>query len=235
LSNSSNKNSIILISEKPACNPQLVVSYEKLSPDYSIYLNTLLISNWVEIISEIKNSYKILTLFDIRDKEFLPKYLLPEEFNVNFYNNDQLSNIAEKILKNKNDNAKNLILFCDSIGLTQSDIPRVFSLVQSDEPSMAIGKSNRDHIVFTCTFRIEKEFIDPLINSHRKYSKYLKSVMNTDIYLYTLDKFLAINDFQDIKKLYIELSKKESLSYCSQKMHESFNDLFIEYKDLLNV
>ena len=63
----------------------------------------------------------------------------------------------------------------------------------------------------------------------------LSLISSKDIFIHTLDNFLSINDFEDIKKLYIELSKKESLSYCSQNMHESFNDLFIEYKELLNV
>ena len=41
------------------------------------------------------------------------------------------------------------------------------------------------------------------------------------------------SDIQDFKTLYKELSKKESLIYCSQNMHEKFTHLFIEYKELL--
>jgi hypothetical protein len=77
--------------------------------------------------------------------------------------------------------------------------------------------------------------INPLFTNNRKYSDYLKAISNKDFFIHTLEGFFSVDDFEDIKKLYIELSKKESLSYCSQKMHESFNDLFIEYKELLNV
>ena len=130
--------------------------------------------------------------------------------------------------------SKTLLLFYNSLGLTQDDINRVFDLIQSDEPSIVIGKSVRDQIVFICTSGNDLNLIDQLFQAERKYNKYLKSISNKDIFIHTLENFLAINDFEDIKKLYIELSKKESLSYCSQKIHESFNDLFIEYKELLN-
>ena len=77
--------------------------------------------------------------------------------------------------------------------------------------------------------------VDHIFLAERKFGKFLSSISSKDIFIHSLDNILSINDFEDIKKLYIELSKKESLSYCSQKMHESFNDLFIEYKELLNV
>ena len=128
-----------------------------------------------------------------------------------------------------------MILFYNSIGMTRSDIFRAFDLIQSDEPSIVIGKSNQDRIVFTCTPGVDKDLLDHIFLTKRKYSKYLTSISRNDLFIHTLDNFLSIDDFEDIKKLYIELSKKESLSYCSKKMHESFNDLFIEYKDLLNV
>ncbi len=128
-----------------------------------------------------------------------------------------------------------MILFYNSIGIKRNDILRAFNLIQSDEPSLVIGKSGQDKIVFTCTSGIDEDLLDPIFTTKRKYSKYLSSISNQDLFIHTLDNFLSIDDFEDIKKLYIELSKKESLSYCSPKMHESFNDLFIEYKELLNV
>ncbi|MGB5531077.1 MAG: hypothetical protein WBQ32_14015, partial [Ignavibacteriaceae bacterium] len=82
---------------------------------------------------------------------------------------------------------------------------------------------------------IERVLIDPLISSNRNFQNYLNFISSKDIFIHTLEGFISIDDFEDIKKLYIELSKKESLSYCSPKMHESFNDLFVEYKEKLNV
>ncbi len=92
---------------------------------------------------------------------------------------------------------------------------------------MVIGKSSQDKIVLTCSYGVDKDLIDPILLQIEEYTvNILNSISSKDIFIHTLDDFLSIDDFEDIKKLYIELSKKESLSYCSQKMHESFNDLF---------
>jgi hypothetical protein len=235
LNNTTNKNSIIVIAETAILNPIEIDVYQNLSVNYSVFLNTLLFSNWVEILSEIRNDFEIITFLNEKDKEFLPKYFLPFDTKTIFYNQSQLSDLTNYIVGNTlSGSLKNMILFYNSIGMNRNDISRAFNLIQSDEPSMVIGKSNQDRIVFTCTSGVDQDLIDPIFITKRKYSKYLSSISSKDLFIHTLDNFLLIDDFEDIKKLYIELSKKESLSYCSQKMHESFNDLFIEYKDLLN-
>ena len=236
MNNTANKNSIIIIAESSILNPLEINVYQNLSVNYSVFLNTLLFSNWVEILSEIRNDFEIITFLDDRDKEFLPKYFLPFDTKTIFYNPAQLSDLTENVIKNiTTGSLKNMVLFYNSIGLTKNDILRSFNLIQSDEPSMVIGKSSQDKIVFTCTSGVDEDLLDPIFLTERIYSKYLNSIGNKDLFINTLDNFLSIDDFEDIKKLYIELSKKESLSYCSPKMHESFNDLFIEYKDILNV
>ncbi len=235
MNNTTNKNSIIVIAETAILNPIEIDVYQNLSVNYSVFLNTLLFSNWVEILSEIRNDFEIITFLNEKDKEFLPKYFLPFDTKTIFYNQSQLSDLTNYIVGNTlSGSLKNMILFYNSIGINRNDISRAFNLIQSDEPSMVIGKSNQDRIVFTCTSGVDQDLLDPIFITKRKYSKYLSSISSKDLFIHTLDNFLLIDDFEDIKKLYIELSKKESLSYCSQKMHESFNDLFIEYKDLLN-
>ena len=236
MNNTTNKNSIIIIAEGSILNPLEIIVYQNLSVNYSVFLNTLLFSNWVEILSEIRNDFEIITFLDDRDKEFLPKYFLPFDTKTIFYNPPQLSDLTENVIKNiSTGSLKNMVLFYNSIGIKRNDILRAFNLIQSDEPSMVIGKSSQDKIVFTCTSGVDEDLINPIFEAERIYSKYLNSISSKDLFIHTLDNFLSINDFEDIKKLYIELSKKESLSYCSPKMHESFNDLFIEYKELLNV
>lgn len=217
-------------------NPSEIIPYENLSVNYSVFLNTLLFSNWVEILSENSNNFEIITLLNEKDKEYLPKYFLPHDTVTIFYSEASLVDITEYLIRQTPYiNSKNIILFYNSIGLNQNDILRIFNLIQTDEPSIAIGKSFKDKIVLTCTNSIDKDLINPLFTHNRKYSDYLKAISNKDFFIHTLEGFSSVDDFEDIKKLYIELSKKESLSYCSQKMHESFNDLFIEYKELLNV
>jgi len=224
------------MAEGSILNPLEIIVYQNLSANYSVFLNTLLFSNWVEILSEIQNDFEIITFLDYRDKEFLPKYFLPFDTKTIFYNPPQLSDLTENVIKNiSTGSLKNMVLFYNSIGIKRNDILRAFNLIQSDEPSMIIGKSSQDKIVFTCTSGVDENLINPIFKVDRIYSKYLNSISSKDLFIHTLDNFLSINNFEDIKKLYIELSKKESLSYCSPKMHESFNDLFIEYKELLNV
>jgi len=229
------RNTIVLISDKSVFNLDTAITYQNISAEYSIYLNTLLISNWVEISEVLKSEYNLIALIDSRDEGHLPKYLLPDDFNLIYYQKDHKDNFVEKYIRSSVDQGSNcLFIFCNTIGVTIKDLARAFSLLQSDEPSIIIGKSIQNQITFICTSNSDAELIDLLFSTKRNFQDYLRLISAKDIYIHTLDKFLSINDFQDIKKLYIELSKKESLSYCSQKMHESFNDLFIEYKELLN-
>jgi len=235
LNNPENSNSIIVIADNPILNPEMTKEYQNLSVSYSVYLNTLLFSNWEEILSTLKAQFDIFYFLDKNDEEYLPKYLIPKNSNPIFYNQLNLKKFSQHIGKYAYGNtSKTLLLFYNSLGLTQYDIIRVFNLIQSDEPSIVIGKSIKDKIVFICTSGIDQNLIDQIFQAERKFSRYLKSISNKDIFIHTLENFLAINDFEDIKKLYIELSKKESLSYCNQKIHEGFNDLFIEYKEILN-
>lgn len=236
MSNSSTKNSVIIVADTSIMNPSEIIPYHNLSIKYSVFLNTLLFLNWIEILSEDKEHFSMIALLNEKDKEYLPKYFLPQDAATIFYTESHLSEISDHLLKQTSDiNSKVIILFYNSIGFKLNEISRALNLIQTDEPSLVIGKSSRDRIVFTCTLGVNKEFVDPLFDTKRINAEYLNAISSKDIFIHTLDGFLSINDFEDIKKLYIELSKKESLLYCSQKMHESFNDLFIEYKELLNV
>ena len=201
-----------------------------------MYLNTLLYSNWIEIFSGIKEQVEIFTLLNEKDMEYIPKYFLPDEAHTIIYNEPQLTNLSVYLHKRPQAlNSKLLVLFYNSIGLRLNDFSRIFNLIQTDEPSIVIGKSDHDKIILACTYGLDGELVDPIITANRKYADYLSSISAKDIFINTIEGLLSIDNFEDIKKLYIELSKKESLSYCSQKMHENFNDLFIEYKELLNV
>jgi hypothetical protein len=223
------------MADNPILNPESTLVYQNLSVNYSVYLNTLLFSNWIELLAPVKDAFGIVYYVDKNDEDYLPKYFIPENTTAIFYDRLHLRNFSAQIGKYSSGiNSKLLILFNNSIGLTWKDITRVFNLIQSDEQSIVIGKSAKDQIVFICISEADIDLVDHIFLAERNFSKFLSSISSKDILIHTLDNILSINDFEDIKKLYIELSKKESLSYCSQKMHESFNDLFIEYKELLN-
>ncbi len=231
------KDLILIIADSPILNPREIIPYPNLSTNYSVYLNTLLFSNWMDIFSAANSQIEISTYLSEKDKEYIPKYLLPSGSNAIFYQDDSFQkNLAERILhQSSTNNFKILVLSFNSIGIKMDEIQRIFSLIQTDEPSVVIGKSESHKINCICAKSSDVELFDLLIKSKRNYDDYLQLVSNKDYFIHSVRNFLSIDNFEDIKKLYIELSKKESLSYCSPKMHESFNDLFIEYKELLNV
>jgi hypothetical protein len=230
------KNKIIILADSPILNPTIVKPISNLSVSYNIYLNSLLFLNWMEILAGLNENFNIISILSEKDKEYIPKdFFLPDIQNL-FFNRQNLEGFLDEIpLLPFANESKNLIIFYNSIGFKQSDIERVFKLIQVEETSVVIAKSKRNKIILTCSYGLDRELVDSLQKSKRDYTKYLNFISNKDIFIHTLEDFLSIDDFEDIKKLYIELSKKESLSYCSQIMHESFNDLFVEYKEQLNV
>ena len=229
-----NKNSIIVLCESPIFNPTVVNLFPNLNIQYSVYLNTLLISNWIETFTRSDN-FNIVLIINKADEEFIPHSLIPGNYKIIFYNGlEGIGNLASLLNEGNDNNAKILLLYYNSIGLKESDIQRTFELVNQEEASIAVGKSNKDKLIFNCSFANDHELIDSFLNAKRDFKIYLNKISNGDFFIHAMDRFYSIDDFEDIKKLYIELSKKESLAYCSQKMHENFNDLFIEYKDLLN-
>ena len=230
-----NKDIVILLASSAIFNPTEAKTISNLSLEYSIYLNSLLVSNWIENLIGSNKSFDVITLLNEKDKDFIPKNFFPPEIKKAFYNEAQLKNLDENVLgKLQLDSLRIIFLFHNSIGLIRDDILRMFSLVHPDEASVVIAKSKRDKIILTCLYGFDNKLFDSLITFNQDYISVLNHLANTDVLINTLDGYLSINDFEDIKKLYIELSKKESLSYCSPKLHESFNDLFIEYKNLLN-
>ena len=189
----------------------------------------------MEIVNSLGTDLNPFILFSEKDEEYIPKSFIPDNFNNIFYKSTRLENVQEDLIKIPVVNgSKVLIIFYNSIGLKQSDIDRIFNLVHSEETTLVIGKSKRNKVILTCSYEVDKDLISPLFSTKRNFLNYLNYISSKDIFIHSLEGYFSIDDFEDIKKLYIELSKKESLSYCSQKMHESFNDLFVEYKELLN-
>ena len=105
---------------------------------------------------------------------------------------------------------------------------------EADDQSIVIGKSVNELIAFLGMNIAYEKILKNFFLENITYNKFLNKLSKEDIFIQTIDNFLSIVNFSDVKKLYIELSKKDSLSFCSESMHERFNDLFVEYKDLLN-
>ena len=127
----------------------------------------------------------------------------------------------------------NLILFADIINLRPSDIEQCFNLLTVDANSLVASKSY-DGIIQLLGFKqYNKDLINHLIDSSNIMDKFLSYSKSCDYLVNILKDVMVVNNNQDFKKLYFELSQKSSLEYCSEKMHERFTHLFIEYKELL--
>jgi hypothetical protein len=230
-----NKYSIFLIARKPILNPEKIKVFEKLNVHYSVYLNSLLYFNWIDIFSKLKENFNFYFILNEKDKDFIPTNFIPDYGNVLLLESGTgrlLHTVVKKI--EEGNYTKQLFIFFSSIGISKEDITKTFDLLSIDDQSIVIGKSVNELIAFLGTnIAYEKIFKNFFLESIT-YNKFLNKLSKEDIFIQTIDNFLSIVNFNDVKKLYIELSKKDSLSFCSENMHERFNDLFVEYKDLLN-
>ena len=230
-----NKNSIFLLAHKPILNPERIKVFEKLNAYYSVYLNSLLYLNWLEMFSSIKTNFDFYFVLNKEDKDFIPKNFIPDYGTVILLESG-MSNFLQTIVKNMRqvNYTKQIYIFYNSIRVAKEDVTKTFNLLSIDDQSIVIGKSENELIAFLGTNTADQNILNDLLLENINYDKLLNKLSKVDIFIQTIDNFLTLNNFNDVKKLYIELSKKESLSFCSENMHERFNDLFIEYKDLLN-
>jgi hypothetical protein len=170
-----------------------------------------------------------------KDEEFIPRNFLPE--------NGKLLLIESEIRKHQKSifedlhpggNAKSLFILFNSIGIKKDDITKAFDLLSIDDRAVVIGKSGNSRIAFIGSNTGNESDIFTLLSGNYQYEKLLNILSKEDIFLHSIENFLSVDSFNDVKKLYIKLSKKDSLSFCSEIMHERFNDLFVEYKELLD-
>lgn len=230
-----NKFSVFIIARTPILHPGKIKVLEKLSEHYTILLNSLLYLNWIEILSSLKDNFDSYYIFNKKDEDFIPKNFIPESGKLILPENTtvkMLSNIFTDLKFRSY--TKRIFIFFNSIGIRKEDITKTFDLLSIDDRAVVIGKSQDEKIAFLGTNSVENNILNIFLAENITYSKILNRLSEEDIFLQTIGNFLSINNFNDVKKLYIELSKKDSLSFCSENMHESFNDLFVEYKDLLN-
>ncbi|MBT8378269.1 MAG: hypothetical protein KJN64_03470 [Ignavibacteria bacterium] len=231
-----NKSTIFIFANKPILNPEKVKLFENLNSNYTVYLNSLLYLNWIEVVSSIKNNYDVYYCMNFNDKDFIPKNFFPRLKNLLLLDNNSTIQLEEtfKNLQLKN-YTKYLFIFYNSIGISNEDINNTFNLLSIDNISITIGKARNDQLIFAGTNSIDQDFFEKLFAVRFEYDNFVEQIIKEDVFIHKIaNNYLSINDFTDVKKLYIELSKKVSLAYCSEIMHERFNDLFVEYKDLLN-
>lgn len=216
-----------LLPLNPVFNQEDIPLFESMDKEHSSVLWSALYLNSYEVLSS--HSTPFIMILDERDRSFVPEIIKDCD---NIFYGDTCN--KEMLLRGLNDKyfgrtENNIIFLSKSIGYTLKDIVKVFNLLNSGDDSLVLGKSTSNKICFA-GFNVYPGFFE---NGVTDYDNVLTQSCRRDSYLYTIDNFISLDSAADFKKLYNELSKKESLSYCSQDIHEMFTHLFIEYKDLL--
>ena len=224
--------SIYILSLHPVFNKEIVPPFESMDKEYSSYLYESFLLNHKELTDKLSEKFNIIFCFDKNDSEHLTETFIRAD-NINLIDTNQ-----ENILKSLSDKYfgrfnNNIIIFLNSIGFSESDLINAFNLMSIEDEAIVLGKSINDSISFFGFNSFNSGIFDEADLHNLNYDSFLKRVSKFEHFVHVLDNFMLIKNINDFKELYNRLSVKESFAYCSQKIHERFTNLFIEYKDLL--
>lgn len=214
-------------------NPDRTIQLDYFSIEHSLLLKSLLVQNTIE---QLQNNYPeigINVLLNSEDRNFIPDFLLSDFIQLIYWQRLDQPFISEIIESYFSNNLDKIIFHNLSIGFSSTDINKTSSLLSQQDNNIVFGKSESEFIPFLAFCNIDVDTLTEFVNPDFHYDKFLSIVNRNDHFINILSNFMLINNFKNFNKLYHELSKKESEAYCSQKMHEQFTNLFIEYKELL--
>lgn len=224
---------IYLISPFPVFNPERIPVFDRFNKKNSLTLYKALIGNHRENFISLPNNKDIVYCFDKSDEGFVPE-IFNEKSTVQFCEcgdeNTSLKLLADKFFNNF---ANNLLVFGFSIGFTSREINRAFDLLSMNDEAVVLGKCISDSVAFFGFNTFNQDIFDSIKCAGGSFDKILSKVNKYENFIHVVGNYQFIKDMEDFKKLYGELSKKESLAYCNQDMHEQFTHLFIEYKEFL--
>jgi hypothetical protein len=201
--------------------------------DYSFLKSTLYL-NLLDNVNQRKDKVDIIKVLDISDKDILQTELNDESGRTIFCNIKNLKPLlkdlsSKEFLSHKN----NMIFLADVIDIRPVDIDKYFTLLNMDDKALVIATSNEKRIKVFGFNSFSDELIKYISDSDFMMDKFLSYNKSCEYFINTVNEVLSINNTEDFKKLYAELSLKRSWDYCTQQMHERFTHLFVEYKDLL--
>jgi len=218
----------------PVFNPEYIPPFESFDSEHSALLYSALTQNYKEIFETFEGKINSVFVFDEKDRDFLPDKFNNEGSNLFFGDTGNktlmLKNLSDKYF---NTYTNNLLIFSNSICMSAVDIQQALNLLSINDEAVVIGKTASGGVTLLGFNTFSKELSDEIDWDNFNYNNFLLYTSKHEHFLHVIDNFLVIKNIEDFKNLYKELSKKESLIYCSQKMHEMFTQLFIEYKDLL--
>ncbi|MFZ1517866.1 MAG: hypothetical protein WAU11_03780 [Ignavibacteriaceae bacterium] len=201
--------------------------------DFS-FLKLTLYLNLLENANQRKDKVDIIKVLDNSDKDFFSNEFDDESTKTIFYEIKDLKILLKELLnKDFISHKNNLLIFSDAIDIRPVDIDKYFNLLSMDDKSIVIATSNDRKIKVFGFNSYSDDLIKYISDSDFFMDKFLSYNKSCEYFVNTVNEVLAVNNVDDFKKLYTELSLKSSWDYCSQQMHERFTHLFVEYKDLL--
>jgi hypothetical protein len=225
---------IYLVSMRPVFDQNAITPVGKLDADNTSQLFANLILNHKENLDKIINYTSVTYCFSETDKNYLPDELA-KNGSMNVFGNTKnsfqnIKNIIDKFFVSTN---INLIVFANSIGVSSVDLKKILDLLTLEANAVVIGKTIKGRVSLIGFNYLNNDLIREINWDNIEFENLLRKVNKYDNFVYVWDNSLLINSVEDFKLLYSELSKKESLEYCSQQMHEKFTHIFIEYRELL--
>ena len=199
-----------------------------------LFLTSTLYLNILENLNGKEDKIDIHCIWDENEKDNLPDELKNNNRKIIFKDLSNKKIIFEKFsskefLLYKN----NLIVFSDVVDIRPSDYEQYFNLLNIERDSLVIAKDKENNIAVLGFNNYSEEIIGSLVLSDFNYNNFLSRIKSCEHFIHIVNDVFLVRNIKNFKQLYLELSQKKSIEYCSQQMHERFTHLFVEYKDLL--
>ncbi len=225
---------IYLFSLFPQFNPEKTPNFGSFDKDSSIFLYNTLLLNHKENLKDLEHEHSVIFCFDENDRSFLNYDVSQDNAKLFFGNSQNKSSFIKNVSEKYSDTFSNhLVLFNNSIGITKQDIKKALDLISIEDEAVVIGKTPTNKIAFVGFNSYREELFKGIDSEEFDFNKILANASKLENFIQVMKNYMLIKDVSDFKDLYRELSKKESLEYCSQHIHERFTNLFIEFKELL--
>lgn len=225
---------IYLLPFSPIFNLDEINTFNSFSKVFSQQLYQALYFNNKEILSKLDENIKIVYCLDRKDVEFIPEDFYSNAVNVRFFDTNKDWNFINKLIYSHTPKITNhFFLFSNTIGITRTELLRYINLLFQEDNTLVIGKSSEDITTFFGFNIFNTELLKKTPYGNLTFDSMINYACRTENFLYILPKGMLVHTIDDFRKLYTLLSTRESEHFCSQKMHELFINVFIEYKDIL--
>ncbi len=225
---------ILIFAPHPILNLEAIPGFLNFPPNESSKFYTTFLLNHLSVISSLGNDIGKILVLNKKDEDFLDHSLNSEFDNTYLVVEENIKDVYENLSKLViNKIPKHLIFFFNTIGIDKNQIKKAFNLLEDDHNMFISGKTYNNKFAFIgANFNLLK-IITSIDFRRDEYEKSLAQINKFDIFIQVMENFLRIENKEEFKKLYEELSKKESLSYCNESIHEKFTHFFIEFRENL--